>query len=116
MRILHEPRSGGRTVLATEVEVADTFLSRARGLMFRSAVPDGFGLYFPFRRAAPRTVHMAFVRHPLDVLWLTDDRVERVATLSPWTGLARASGDALVELPAGAAAAVRAGDLVRLDA
>lgn len=115
MRIVHRPPGEAATALATDVEIADTFLARARGLMFRSEVPEGFGLYFPFRRVGRRGVHTLFVRQPLDVLWLADGRVQRTATLPPWTGFARAPADALVELPAGVAADVRTGDRVRLE-
>jgi uncharacterized membrane protein (UPF0127 family) len=117
MRVVHRPRSGAgaEAVLATDVEIADTFLARARGLMFRPVVPEGFGLYFSFRGVARRAIHTLFVRQRLDVLWLANERVERVATLSPWTGFATAPADALVELPAGVAADVRVGDCVRLE-
>jgi len=109
-------RDDGRTeeTLATEVETADSFLSRARGLMFRRSIPDDYALVFEFDEAASRDVHMVFVPFPLDVLWLRDDEVQRVKRLSPWTGLAKAEADRLVELPAGSADRVEVGDDVRL--
>jgi len=109
-------RDDGRTeeTLATEVETADSFLSRARGLMFRRSIPDDYALVFEFDEAASRDVHMVFVSFPLDVLWLRDDEVQRVKRLSPWTGLAKAEADRLVELPAGSADRVEVGDDVRL--
>lgn len=114
-RLIHEPADGDRTVLATHVETADTFLARARGLTFRRRFPEGHALVFPFGRAAPRTLHMVCVPFPIDAVWLVDDRVERVATLSPWSGLGRARADAIVELPAGTADDVDAGDRLFLD-
>lgn len=98
--------------LATDVEVADGVLSRARGLMFRPEPPEA--LYFAFGRTAPRSLHMLFVPFPIDAVFLVDGTVERVTRLSAWTGLARARADAIVELPAGGADGVSEGDQVRL--
>jgi uncharacterized membrane protein (UPF0127 family) len=110
-------RDDGRTeqVLATEVETADSFLSRARGLMFRRSIPDDYSLVFRFDDAANRDVHMVFVPFPLDVLWLRDGEVQRKERLSPWTGTAAAEADRLIELPAGSADDVSVGDEVRLE-
>lgn len=115
MKVVHE-RGGERETLATDVEFADTFLSRARGLMFRRSVPDAYALVFEFPGRGRRDVHMVFVPFALDVVWLIDDEVGRVETLSPWTGLAGAEADRLLELPAGAAADVRVGDRIRVVA
>lgn len=100
--------------LATTVETADTRVRRARGLMFRRGVPDDYALVFPFDGVATRPVHMLFVLQSLDVLWVADGAVERVATLRPWVGSARARADLVVELPAGAADDVAEGDTVRV--
>jgi hypothetical protein len=109
-------RDDGRTeqTLASDVETADSFLSRARGLMFRRSIPDDYALVFEFEDAGTRDVHMVFVPFPLDVLWLRDDEVQRTERLSAWTGLAKAEADRLVELPAGSADGVSVGDTVRL--
>ncbi len=101
-------------MLASEVDVADSFLSRARGLMFRTSIPAGYALVFEFDEPKRRDVHMVFVPFAIDVLWLVDDEVQRVETLSAWTGLDAAEADRLIELPAGAAAGVRVGDTVRV--
>ncbi|WP_137283727.1 DUF192 domain-containing protein [Halorussus salinisoli] len=113
MRLIRES-DGERETLATEVETADSFLSKARGLMFRRSIPDDFALVFRFDGVATRDVHMVFVPFPLDVLWLRDGEVARKERLSPWTGLAKAEADELVELPAGSADEVSVGDEVRL--
>ncbi|USZ69198.1 DUF192 domain-containing protein [Halorussus salilacus] len=113
MRLIRESE-GGRETLATEVETADSFLSRARGLMFRRSIPDDYALVFEFDGVASRDVHMVFVPFPLDVLWLRDGEVQKKERLSAWTGLAKAEADRLVELPAGAADGVSVGDEVRL--
>lgn len=109
-RIVHDG-----AVLATDVTVADSFLARARGLMFRRSFPHGSALVFPFSGAAPRTLHMVGVPFDIDAVWLLEGRVERVTRLSAWTGLARATADTVIELPAGAAEGVEAGDAVRIE-
>lgn len=117
-RIVLEQGDGTEHTLATEVEIADSLLATATGLMGRSSLPEeyalvleiGEGLFGPSRQV----VHMLFVRTPLDVLWLVEDRVTRVARLPPWRGIGVARADRIVELPAGAAEPVAAGDTVRL--
>ncbi len=99
-------------VLATDVATADSWYSKGRGLIGETHLPEGYALVFPFDDARPRTVHMLGVRTAIDVLWLVDETVERVATLPAWRGLARAPADTIIELPPGAAAAVTAGDRV----
>ena len=113
MRLIRES-DGAQETLATEVETADSFLSQAKGLMFRRSIPDDYALVFEFDGVASRDVHMVFVPFALDVLWLRSGEVQRKERLSPWTGLAKAEADRLVELPAGAADEVAVGDEVRL--
>ncbi|WP_251329348.1 DUF192 domain-containing protein [Haloplanus pelagicus] len=108
-RVVH--RDDGDRVLAADVTVADTLLAKARGLMFRRSFP-GDALVFPFDGATPRTLHMVAVPFDIDALWIRDGRVERVARLSAWTGLGRATADTVIELPAGAADGVGEGDAI----
>ena len=107
MRVDHEGEP-----LATQVEVADSFGAKLKGLMFRTHVPEDYALVFRFDRASRRSVHMVFVRTPIDVLWVADGTVTRRATLAPWTGFGWARADTIVELAAGTAADVDAGDRV----
>ena len=122
MRVVHEPAGDAaeRRVLATEVEIADSVLSQARGVMFRESLPEEFALVLEVGDGllptgpSRQTVHMLFVRAPLDVVWLVDNEVVRTARLSPWTGFASARADRIVELPASGAEDVSAGDAVFL--
>ena len=110
VRVLHDG-----DVLATEVDLADTTLARARGLMFRRSIPDDYALVFRFPAVGRRDVHMLFVPFPIDVVWLADGAVERVKTLRPWIGLGSARADLMLELPAGAAAGVEPGDSITIE-
>lgn len=120
-RVVHEPADGsGERVIATEVDRATSLFSRARGLMFRPALPEGYALVMEMGtglrgRPGRQTVHMLFVRFPLDVLWLVGDEVTRAERLRPWRGLASARADRILELPAGNGDAVEPGDTVRVE-
>ncbi len=102
-------------VLATEVELANSLASQLRGLTFRSDLPSNFAMVFDFDGTGYRSIHMMFVRVPLDVLWLRNDTVVKRKTLSPWTGVGIATADRVIELPAGGAEGVCVGDTVRLE-
>ncbi|MDI6794846.1 MAG: DUF192 domain-containing protein [bacterium] len=58
------------TVLVQEAELADTFLSRALGLMFRKA-PRALILRFPGESRLGSAIHMAFMSFGLDLVWLS---------------------------------------------
>jgi uncharacterized membrane protein (UPF0127 family) len=111
MRVVHESE-GEREVLATTVEEADSVVSQFLGLRFRASIPDDYALVFDFDGQRRGLTDMLFVRFPIDAVWLNGDEVVRVETLPAWTGLAYVTSDGFVELPAGTAADVEAGDRV----
>jgi uncharacterized membrane protein (UPF0127 family) len=113
-----------RTVLATNVDVADSTLSQAKGLMFRSDLPEEFALVMevggdgllPIPRGPPRQfVHMLFVRVPIDVVWLVEDEVVKTKRMRPWRSFGVAKADRILELPAGTATEVSTGDTIVLE-
>ncbi len=72
----------GRTRM--RVEVADTILTRAVGLMFRRRLAPDAGVLLCFPRAGRHALHMWWVRFPLDVVWLDDDgRVVKIERAAP---------------------------------
>jgi len=108
MRLVHQSTGA---VLARHVEVALTRASRRRGLLGRAALEDGAALIL----APCVAVHTAFMRFPIDVVFV--DRqgiVTRVAALAPWRAAAHFGAAAVVELAAGAARDIRAGDRLYL--
>jgi uncharacterized membrane protein (UPF0127 family) len=120
MRVVHEPAGGDeQRVLATDVEVADSTLAQAKGLMFRESVPEDFALVMDFQKGllfggpSWQTVHMLFVPEPIDVVWLVDDEIGKTARLSPWTGVGVAKANRIIEFPAGGVDGVAVGDVVR---
>jgi uncharacterized membrane protein (UPF0127 family) len=111
---LEHRREGATEVLADDIEVVDTFLSKARGLMFRRSIPDDYAMVFRFEDAAERDLHMVFVPFDIDALWLVDGEVVAKNRLRAWRGYGSAVADTVVELPAGAVDDVEVGDSVRL--
>lgn len=112
---LYHVRGDDRRTLATDVDFANSILAQMRGLMFERSLPPEYALVFRFDGAKDRNVHMLFVFFSLDVLWLVDGEVRRIERLEPWTGMATAKADTLVELPAGSADGVAVGDRIVVE-
>lgn len=123
MRLVREQDGA---VVVERLELADRFLPRLRGLMGRRALEPGHGLWLE----PCASVHMMFMRFPLDVLFLRRARGERLAPgaagevvaiqegVRPWVGLAACRGaSSALEVPAGEAArrGLRPGDRLRLE-
>lgn len=91
------------TIVASDPAVAATFFSRGRGLMMRSEFPEGSALVID----PCSSIHMFFMRFPIDVLYLNDaDEVVRVQHgIRPWRvgPLFTRGARYVIELPAGAA-------------
>lgn len=88
------------------LEVADNFLSRFRGLMLRSSLGEADGLLL----SPCGSVHMCFMRFPLDVVYLDGQgRILKIApNLKPWRGMSLClKAKSVLELPAGKAGELR---------
>ncbi|MEO0409954.1 MAG: DUF192 domain-containing protein, partial [Cyanobacteria bacterium P01_A01_bin.135] len=66
-----------------DLEVAETDMQRAIGLMFRPQIPDDRGMLFPFDSAGPVRFWMRNVLVPLDMVFLRGERVEAIAAEVP---------------------------------
>ncbi len=116
-----ELRTAGAATALYRVEVASSWLGRLRGLIGRSHLERGDGLYL----AGTNGVHMLFMRFAIDVLFVGAPRSDGARpvvalrpNLKPWTGIVwwvRGARGAL-EVPAGslAASGLRVGDYVTL--
>lgn len=109
------------TVVANRVTSGTGFWQRFWGLMGRSSLGPGEGLYLPVS-----SIHMLFMRFPIDALFVSapdPGGTRRVAgmrhALPPWRGLVMPVRGAagVVELPAGtlAQSGLQPGDAVRFD-
>lgn len=93
-----------KQVVATEIEVADSFWSRFRGLMFRRKFDPGECILFKFPKERKFGIHTFFVFFPIDVIYLNADFevVEMEEGLSPWSSYSpNENADFLIELPEG---------------
>ena len=89
-------------VVVDECVVADSPISRMKGLLGRSEMRPGEGLLL--RPAS--SIHTFFMRFPIDAVFL--DRGLRVLGISdelrPWRAASRRGAHAVLELPAGESA------------
>jgi len=87
-------------VVASVVAVADTRASRAVGLLNRTGLEPGEGLWI----VPSRGIHTWWMRFPIDILAL-DERgvvIDQVANLRPWRiRLPRRGTAGVLELPVG---------------
>ncbi len=111
------------TVLASSVDVAGSLWQKFKGLMGRSSLDAGTGLWLPDSNG----IHMMFMKFPIDAVFVgkptADDGLVRPVVsvhrgLRAWTGLVPfvRGAHGVLELPIGTIDASRTavGDLVRL--
>jgi uncharacterized protein len=101
------------------VEIADTDLTRERGLMFRQRLPEGHGMLFDFGEPRPVSMWMKNTYIPLDMLFIRADGsiayiAENTVPKSLDTIGITEPVLAVLELPAGTVRKkdIRAGDVV----
>lgn len=108
-----------------KVEVADTMMSRAKGLSGRDGLDAGKGMLFLFDSAGMQGFWMKDMKFPIDIIWINGDRVigfaenlqpESKKTIFSLTVYYPPSAvDKVLEVNAGAvnASGFQAGDTVR---
>lgn len=101
------------TTVAETVEVASNPWSRFWGLMGRRGLEPGHGLLIK----PCSSIHMFFMRFPIDVVFLDRDNVavKVVHSIKPWRMAMGGGGKNALELPAGTAAAAGISDGDQLD-
>jgi uncharacterized membrane protein (UPF0127 family) len=108
--------------VADPLELGESFWARFRGLMGRSALAQGSGLWLP---GSP-SIHMLFMRFAIDCVFLGaegPDGSRRVVglrrALRPWLGVVWwvRGGAGVIELPVGAidASGTELGDMVAIQ-
>ncbi len=68
------------------VNVADSFMSRFMGLMFKKVLERGLILKLPSSRSRRGSaIHMFFMRFPLDIIFADEDKkVVDTVSIGPW--------------------------------
>ena len=90
-------------MIAENVECADSYLRKVRGLMLRRTFKDT-ALVFPFKKETVVRIHMLFVFFPIDLLFLNKSlQILDLATLKPFIGYrsSKVPVSFVIELPAG---------------
>jgi uncharacterized protein len=89
------------SIVCERCVLADTALARLKGLLGRRELPSDEGILL--RPAS--SVHMAFMRFPIDAVFLNRDlQVMKVAAdLRPWRAAGARGAKAVLEMPAGEA-------------
>lgn len=70
MVVVRNTRTG--EIIAQEVGVASSFLSRLRGLMF--SMPKDLVLVSPYKGINSSSIHMAFMKYSIDAVWLDENK------------------------------------------
>jgi uncharacterized protein len=94
-------RGDGGRIVCERCEVANTVVTRARGLLGRKNLPSGAGLLI----SPGFSIHTLFMRFPIDAVFLdrSGSVVDVVRRLKPWRAATRLRARAVLELPAGEA-------------
>jgi uncharacterized membrane protein (UPF0127 family) len=109
-RTLRLRRIGDDAVVCSRLKLGESFRQQFLGLMGRSSMEDGEGLYLP-----SSSIHMMFMRFPIDALFVSAqgrDGRRTVVGLRPdlpaWRGLVLPvrGAQGVVEMPAGTIARV----------
>ena len=110
--IVRNERTG--QVIGDDIVEAKGLWGSFKGLMFRKAIPDGYGLVF---RPA-RGIHTNFMRFPIDLIYFDkENRVTKVRpAMKPWRW-DFTNAAAVIEMNPGMAARadVKPGDLLRFE-
>jgi uncharacterized membrane protein (UPF0127 family) len=98
---VHAVSADDGRVVCEHCTVADSFLSRFRGLLGRRGLPAGEGLLL----SPSSSVHTFFMRFPIDLVFLDRDlRVVGIARdVRPWRLAGRRGARHVLELAAGEA-------------
>lgn len=84
--MLHILKYNGLAI-AENIEFARTVVSQTLGLMFRRHIPPGYAMIFVLKKPSSVNVHMLFMRFPIDVIFLNNEKkIAGLSRLNPWTG------------------------------
>lgn len=88
-----------QTELASCAEVADHGAARNKGLLGRTSLPPGEGLWI----VPCESVHTFFMKFPIDLVYIDrNKKVKKVrSNVPPWRLSACLSAHSIIELPAG---------------
>ena len=103
-----------------KVEIADTLAKKQKGLADRESMPQNYGMIFTFEKKGIYSFWMKGMRFPLDFLWIDGDEIIEITRNVSADGnfliyQPQIPVDKVIELNAGAAAAISLGDKIVED-
>lgn len=68
-------------------ELANTFIKRALGLMFRKSLGENEGMLIEFSKSiSSRDIHSFFMRFPIELIFIDEsNKIAEIAQLKPWS-------------------------------
>jgi uncharacterized membrane protein (UPF0127 family) len=99
-------RKNDGTIIALNVELANTVIKQMIGLMFRRSIPQDYAMIFDMRWEQYISIHMLFVPFPIDLVYLDCSRhIVDLKHMRAWIGIAapRRPARYAIEMPAGTA-------------
>jgi uncharacterized protein len=100
IRLKLQPAANANVDLASDLRIADSLITRTKGLLGRPNLPEGEGLWI--KRC--NSIHTVFMKFPIDAVFVDDDLkvVSVYHALKPWriTRL-HLKASSVFELPAG---------------
>ena len=86
MNLLIRKNESSQTKLAYPVRVADSYLSRLKGLMFKKYIKEGLVLRVPKSKSSTRSaIHTSFMLISIDVLFVNEDNIiHDMVSIKPW--------------------------------
>ena len=117
MTTLRVTNTGGESLVADRVKVADSFWQRFRGMMLAPEPADGEGLLL----SPCNSIHMMFMLYPIDAIFLDTGLKIRALyeKLPPWIGFSSIHKDvnSVLELKSGTInkTGVRIDDILRME-
>ncbi|WP_183858892.1 DUF192 domain-containing protein [Pectinatus brassicae] len=100
MKLIKAVCNNKKKYLYLQLEVADTFFKRFKGLMGRSRLPLGQGMLLQ----PCNSIHMMFMRQSLDLVYIDKGNmiIKKVPNIRPWIGVSMCKkADAVIEMPVG---------------
>jgi uncharacterized membrane protein (UPF0127 family) len=105
--------------LVSDLEIAESFMTRLIGLMGRASFPNGKGLWI---KGSGNSIHTFFMRVPIDLIFVNKEKKVKylVHNMKPWKIVVVPTLERTdcLELPAGTIAetGTTLGDILRVEA